>query len=61
MPKLEEAKIIIARRSLAIGIAVTFLFKGQWILWIIFICMYCLYVNKAKKEAIEADRKNKKK
>lgn len=56
-----EAKIITARWSLAIGIAVTFLFKGQWILWIVFVCMYCLYVNKAKKEAIEADRKNRNK
>ena len=54
-----EARITAARWALALGVAVTFLFKGQWILWILFVVFYKLYVKKATEEAMEADRKGR--
>ena len=54
-----EAKITIARWALGLGMAMTFLFKGQWLAWIVFIIMYFLYVNKIKADAIEADKRRK--
>lgn len=54
-----EAKITTARWALGLGMAMTFLFKGQWIIWIVFIIFYLAYVNKVKIEALEADRNRK--
>lgn len=54
-----EAKIIAARWALALGVAATFLFKGQWLMWIAFTITYFLYVNKLKADAIEADKRRK--
>lgn len=52
-----EAKITAARWALALGIVMTALFKGQWVMWILFIVLYNLYVKQAKKDAEEADRR----
>lgn len=54
-----EAKITAARWALGLGMAMTFLFKGQWLIWIVFIIFYIAYVNKVKMEALEADRNRK--
>ena len=54
-----EAKITAARWMLALGMAMTFLFKGQWIAWIVFIIWYFAYVNNVKKKALEADKNRK--
>ena len=54
-----EAKIITARWALALGMAATFLFKGQWLIWIAFIIIYFLYINGIKADAIEADKRRK--
>lgn len=56
-----EAKIFAARLTLALSMAMTFLFKGQWILWIIFIIQYNVYVAKENAKALEEDLKRGKK
>ena len=55
-----DAQIAVARWGLALGMAVTFLFKGQWLIWIMLIVGYILYTKKARRDAIEADKKKKK-
>lgn len=50
------ARITAMRWGLALGMAITFLFKGQWIIWIILIALYNLLVRQMKKEALKVDR-----
>lgn len=54
-----DAQIVVERWKLGLSMAMTFLFKGQWMLWIIFIILYNLKVERLKKEALEADLKRK--
>ncbi len=54
-----RAKIVAARWMLGLGMAMTFLFKGQWMAWIVFIIMYILYANKAKSDALKAQKNRK--
>ena len=52
-----DCKITIARWTLALAMAATFLFKGQWIYWIIFIVIYKIYVTVERKKAFEEDKR----
>lgn len=57
-----DGKITIARWILALAMATTFLFKGQWIYWIIFIIIYNVYVTSERHKAFQEDvRRNAKK
>jgi hypothetical protein len=52
-----KAQISAARWALALGMITTVLFKGQIMLWTAMIIYYVCYVKKAKREHLEADRK----
>ena len=52
-----KGQITAARWALALGMAVTFLLKGQWLIWIVMIFVYVIYVNNVKTKALEADKK----
>lgn len=56
-----EGKIQVARWTLALGIVITALFKGQWVLWILFIILYNVYVSQARQDALEKDRRKRQK
>ena len=52
-----KAKITAARWALALSMAMTLLFKGQWMLWIVFIITYICSVKRFKKDALKADER----
>ena len=56
-----QAKIKTARWALALGIAMTCLFKGQWAIWIVMIIIYFIYVNSEKDKAKKAEEKKRNK
>ena len=49
--KWMEGQIYVAGLKLLIGIAVTALFKGQFLLWILFFILYVVKVKEIKKQA----------
>ena len=53
-----EGEITSARIALAVGMILTVLIKGQIIIWAIMYIAYRCRVNKAKKDALEANRKH---
>ena len=50
-----DGKITIARWTLVLAMAATFLFKGQWIYWIVFIIVYKIYVTSERRKAFQED------
>ena len=54
-----ESKILAAKWMLGLGMAITLLFKWQWILWIIFIIAYNIYVKTLRKQMLERDMKER--
>lgn len=52
-----DAEIKMARTGLIISMLLTALIKGQVVIWLILFIAYKCRVNKAKKDAMEADRK----
>ena len=56
-----EAQITAERWKLLIGIALTFLFRYQWVFWILLIIVYFCRVNYLKSEAQKIDQERWKK